>query len=203
MKRRTALFAGLLLLAAAFAAVSLSSNGKADGPNKKRPKAVLIIRHAEKPPEDDKSVHLSTEGAKRAEALSQLFKATTKRTDPFPTPSVIFATKDSKHSHRPGETVALLAKSLKLTVEATYSDEDYAKLASEIFADKKYADKTILISWHHGMIPKLAKQLGATDAPETWKGAVFDRVWQITYDDAGKASFLDRPQHLLTGDSEK
>ena len=32
---------------------------------------------------------------------------------------------------------------------------------------------------------------------------VFDRVWQITYDDQGNATFRDRPQRLLPGDSEK
>jgi hypothetical protein len=53
------------------------------------------------------------------------------------------------------------------------------------------------------MIPKLAQDLRATDAPDSWKGSVFDRVWQITYDEQGKATIENRPQQLLSGDSDK
>jgi YD repeat-containing protein len=32
---------------------------------------------------------------------------------------------------------------------------------------------------------------------------VFDRVWQLSYDDAGRVTFRDRPQRLLPRDAEK
>ena len=76
-------------------------------------------------------------------------------------------------------------------------------LRKELFGNKKYRGKTVLVCWHHGTIPALAKALGATGYPEEWKDEVFDRVWQITYDREGKATFTDRPQRLLKRDSEK
>jgi hypothetical protein len=166
------------------------------------PQRVLIIRHGEKSP-DDKVVHLNAEGKERAEQLYLLFKASASRPDPLPTPDFIFAAKDSKHSHRSVETVTPLAKKLKLTVNSNYADADYAKLAQEILQNRRYAGKTILICWHHGMAPNLANQLRAVAAPGHWKGSVFDRVWQITYEMNGKTAFQDLPQHLLKSDSDK
>jgi hypothetical protein len=39
--------------------------------------------------------------------------------------------------------------------------------------------------------------------PKHWEDAIFDRVWQITFDDKGEATFTDRPQRLLFQDSAK
>jgi hypothetical protein len=167
------------------------------------PQRVMIIRHAERPEKDDGSVHLSAEGQKRADELYHLFERSVNRPEPFPAPEVIFAAKDSKHSHRSVETVILLAKRLKVTINSNYRDEDFAELAQDILHNSKYAGKTILISWHHGMAPQLASKLGAPEVPTAWKGSVFDRVWQIGHGENGKASFRDRPQQLLSGDSDK
>ncbi len=152
---------------------------------------------------DDKSVHLNAEGQERANALFNLFKSSPTRPDPFPTPDFIFAAKNSKKSHRSVETVTPLSMRLKLPINSTYSDEEYAKLAHEVLQNRKYAGKTLLICWHHGMAPELAEKLKVTDAPKHWKGTVFDRVWEITYDPASKTTFQDRPQQLLKGDSDK
>jgi len=165
------------------------------------PAHILIIRHAEKPATE--SVDLSPRGKERARALRNLFKKSETRPKKLPTPDFVFATKDSAKSKRPGETVAPLAKKLELTVNAAYANEDYARLAKELLSDSKYAGRTVLVCWHHGTIPELAKKLGAADAPAHWKDAVFDRVWRIDYDEEGKARFRNLPQQLLAGDSEK
>src|SRR5438128_97023 len=85
------------------------------------PKQVLIIRHAEKPPEDDPSVHLSPRGQQRAQALPELFNVSGTRPEPFPTPDFVFAARNSGQSHRSVETVQPLAKALKLTINRDYS----------------------------------------------------------------------------------
>jgi broad specificity phosphatase PhoE len=172
------------------------------GQTKTYPAHILIIRHAEKP-EGDTSVSLSTRGKERARALRNLFKKSETRPKKFPTPDFIFATKDSKNSHRPKETVTPLAKRLKLTIDDSYANADFKKLAKEILENPKYAGKTVLICWHHGTMPELAQNLKATDAPKHLKDTVFDRVWRIEYDKAGKARFRDMPQQLLAGDSAK
>jgi hypothetical protein len=163
----------------------------------KVPRRVMIIRHAEKPPKDDPSIHLSPEGHDRAVELYRLFKTSEERPDPFPTPHFIFAAKNSKHSNRSVETVTPLAKKLKLTINSNYQDENFEKLAQELLTNRKYAGKPILISWHHGTTPELANRLGAINAPDHWKDSVFDRVWQIDYDKQGLVTFQDLPQQLL------
>jgi hypothetical protein len=166
------------------------------------PKVVMLIRHAEKPA-DDTSPDLSAEGKKRAEALPELFRKSDTRPEPLPTPDFIFATKNSKNSHRPLETITPLAKQLKLTVNSDFADDDVEDLAQELFKNQMYLGKTVLVCWHHGKLPKLARKLKAPDAPEEWDGKVFDRVWRIDYDDKGKATFSTLPQQLLPGDSKK
>jgi hypothetical protein len=167
-----------------------------------RPKSILVIRHAEKPDDED-DIHLSPHGTKRAGALPNLFRKSAGRPDPFPTPDFIFAAKRSKHSDRSVETVTPLAKGLKLAVNDTYETDDYAKLAEELLSNPKYRGKTVLICWHHGNIPELVARLGAADAPDKWKDAVFDRVWVVTYNAKGKAKALARrAQALLPADAK-
>lgn len=203
MKGFVRIYFSIVALSLTCLATSPSLATDPQGKSKTYPRLVLIIRHAEKPPEEAKSVDLNSEGKERAAALPKLFEASDKRTKPFATPDFIFATKNTKHSHRPLETVTPIAKKLKLPINSDFTDEEHAKLADHILQTAKYADKTILVSWHHGMIPQLARDLKATDAPESWKGSVFDRVWQLTYDEQGKATFENRPQQLLPGDSDK
>lgn len=90
-----------------------------------------------------------------------------------------------------------------------YKDDDFQVMVNDIFGEGKYANKTILICWHRGKIPKLvlaildkAKNADKVkdQVPKHWDDTIFDRVWQITFDDAGKATFVDRAQRLLFQD---
>jgi hypothetical protein len=79
-------------------------------------------------------------------------------------------------------------------------DKDIKKMAGAIISELCFAGKIVLICWHHGKIPDVAKALGISNPPK-WDGKVFDRVWQITFP-KGKASLQDLPQMLLYGDSK-
>lgn len=120
----------------------------------------------------------------------------------FPTPNFIFATQRSKNSTRPIETVTPLAAALNLPINDGYADKDAAikEMIDAILSNLSFAGKIVLICWHHGKIPDIAKALGIPSPPK-WSGAVFDRVWQITYTKS-KASLQDLPQMLLYGDSK-
>jgi hypothetical protein len=179
--------------------------------NTKFPQHVLLIRHAEKTG-DDGDVHLSKQGKERADVLDRLFQESKERPEPFPAPDFIFAAGHHKDSQRPVETVEPLAKKLKLTIIDRYDSkvppknekmEGMAQLREEIFGSPKYYGKTVLISWRHSTLPELARTFKAAKVPEKWEDKVFDRVWQIDYDDQGNATFRDRPQRLLKGDAEK
>jgi hypothetical protein len=166
------------------------------------PARVLIIRHAEKP-NDVLSVHLSEDGKKRAEALSKLFETSDDRPEPFPKPDIILAASDTKNSHRPSETVAPLAKALGLTVDTVLASDDPDGAAKHLFFTPKYSGKVILVSWRHTRLPDLARRLGAADTPKEWKDGVFDRVWDLTFDEQGKVTFRNRSMQLMPGDAKK
>lgn len=159
------------------------------------PATILIIRHAEKL--TDGRQDLSPVGYRRASLLPKLFDGS--RAD-LPVPQVLFATHVSKHSNRPVETITPLAAALKLPIDSTIMDDDYAALAKELLSGK-YAGKVVLVAWHHGKIPQLATALGAQPPYMPWPAAQFDRVWRIDYRD-GKATMRDLPQQLLSGDSK-
>jgi hypothetical protein len=117
----------------------------------------------------------------------------------FSTPGFLFATQASKSSNRPVETITPLSAALNLTYDDKHADGDYAKVASDILTDSKYAGKVVLVCWHHGNIPNLATALGVS-SPPAWPGSVFDRVWVISYSN-GTASLANDAQMLLYGDS--
>jgi hypothetical protein len=187
-----ALFALLALLL-----VTLSLGLSADAPV--RPKTILVIRHAEKPA---RGLDLSPQGFERAEALPALFQKSDSRPEPFPTPDFIFAAESSDESKRPVETVQPLAKKLGLSIDDKVKDKHFVKVTDKLLNDKKYDGKTVLVCWHHGEIPNLLVALGVTPKPDDVPPNVFNQVWVVTFDAAGKAKLEQRPQLLLPSDKE-
>jgi hypothetical protein len=58
---------------------------------------------------------------------------------------------------------------------ATIADQDYGFLANELLSDAKYAEKAVVVCWHHGNIPSLMHALGAKDGdyPDPWNRNIF------------------------------
>jgi phosphohistidine phosphatase SixA len=166
-----------------------------DGASGGGPRIVMIIRHAEKP-EGEKDPNLSQQGFERAKALATVIP------EHFPRPDFLIATKRSKESARPLETITPLSAALHEAIESKYKDEQYSDVARLVLTDPKFAGKVVLIAWHHGKIPDLAKALGVKDALAKWNSQVFDRVWKITYEN-GVPNFQNLPQKALPGDSEE
>jgi hypothetical protein len=146
-----------------------------------RPAQIILLRHAEKPADPEDS-HLSPAGVKRAEQLVPFIMK-----DPamsrFGLPVAVFASQTTKHGNgqRSQETVAPLAKALKLSVQTPFRSNGYAALAKAILANPAYAGKTVLICWTHEEIPELAAALGVNPRPKKWKDTVFDKVYVISY----------------------
>lgn len=194
------------------------------------PNQVLLIRNGEKAgdpkKDDDGGRHLSIQGSARAAALPSLFAPALPQLScklhhnaaefsglyrqiplkgkaaRFSAPNFIFATQRSKNSNRPIETVTPLTTALNLHINDGHedTDEEIREMTNAILNDFAFAGKIVLICWHHGKIPAIAKALRVAKPPK-WDAKVFDRVWQITYA-KGKASLLDLPQMLLYGDSK-
>src|SRR5258708_7014299 len=154
------------------------------------PVTIMLIRHAE-----DVGVtgaDLSPRGYQRPPALPRLFSSR------LPRPDVIIATHASKDSNRPIETVEPLSRQLHVPIDDRFRDNDYQALAHALLTDARYTGKVVLVCWHHGKIPNLAKALGVTTAPR-WPDLQFDRVWVIDPLRA-PATYSEVHQRLLDGD---
>lgn len=160
------------------------------------PATILLIRHAEKP---ESGIDLASAGFARAKMLPELFGGTA-FPHTLPRPDFLFATHVSKNSNRPVETITPLSEALGLPISHEIADKDYAVLVTELMSGK-YAGRVVLVAWHHGSIPGLARALGAAPPYDPWPETQFDRVWRIDYK-AGKAVLTDLPQGLMAGDSK-
>jgi hypothetical protein len=152
-----------------------------------RPAQIILIRHADEP-DDPNDPHLSPAGVKRAEQLVS-FITTDSALTRFGLPVAVFATRTTKHGNgqRTQETVAPLARALRLPVQTPFLAKDFAAQAKRILLDPGYAGKTVLICWNHEEIPQLARALGIKPEPPKWEANVYDLVYVITYHD-GKAA---------------
>jgi hypothetical protein len=127
----------------------------------------------------------------------------------FPVPDFLFATQASNSSNRPVETITPLSQALAgLKINSQFPDASYKELAKEILGNPQtYGGQVILICWHHGKAPKLAKHLGVSqkqlDPWDPWNPKVFDLVFHITWDSSGTANLKVHYQQLLFGDTKK
>lgn len=164
---------------------------------------VLIIRHAEDAGSGD---GISPLGEKRAEAYKNYFlnfSVDSKRQGP----TVIFAAKDSKKSHRPRLTMEPFAKAANLKIDTRFGNNQSADLAADLRANQQ--GKVILICWRHPYIPALLGSLGAN--PKTflpngkWPGAVYNWVILLSFDQDGRlipSSSRRINEQLVPGDSQ-
>jgi len=175
---------------------------------------IMIIRHAEKPPDKGQPFGVTAEGVEDAEsliiqgwqragALACFFAPTHgPLQDPeLATPQFLFASesKSGGGSARPVETITPLASKLGLTPK-THKKSDIDKVA----ADATACGGTALVSWQHEDIPCIANVIvgNNTTVPQKWPGDRFDVVWVFDLVTSSKSySFSQVPQCVLAGDS--
>ena len=137
---------------------------------------ILLMRHAEKS-DDPLDPNLSPAGLARADRLATYIP------DTFGRPDILFAAANSKHSHRPHQTLKPLAERLGLPINMEFADQDYGALAHTIHHTPQYEGLRIVICWHHGNIPSLADALGAEPGayPNPWPASVFNLILQFRF----------------------
>ncbi|HYZ61752.1 MAG TPA: histidine phosphatase family protein [Acetobacteraceae bacterium] len=189
---------------------------------------LLIIRHAEKPPEapaqpppfginqdgiqDPKS--LTARGWERAGMWAELFAPSLGGTGPLPRPDAIFASAPAAHhddvgldggskSRRPLETVSALARKLGLTIDLSFVRGQEAGLGAALSA----RPGVTLVCWQHELIANIAKALTPPPqgVPTKWPGSRFNVVYRFVRT-AGPGSawrFDQIVPVMLDGDSDQ
>jgi hypothetical protein len=172
---------------------------------------IMLIRHAEKPTDQDGGVDqkgepdkhdLIVRGWQRAGALTQFFANPHDPQVPIQPPATIFATEPTtgSDSKRPMHTVTPLSQWLNITIDSTIQEGSEQDLVNKAVA----SNGVVLIAWHHENIPAIANLiLGNQSAPQKWPADRFDVVW--IFDRAAANApwqFSQLPQLLLAGDSK-
>jgi phosphohistidine phosphatase SixA len=153
------------------------------------PATIVLMRHAEKTGEDgDRG--LSAAGVARAGRLATWIP------DTFGQPEFLIAAADSPKSRRSNLTLEPLARAAGLAIDDSIDNAEFKVLADRLLADPRYAGKRVVVAWHQGKLPKLARALGAPAGsyPEKWGREVFDRVLRLDYRQAAEPTVAELRQ---------
>ncbi|HVY70397.1 MAG TPA: hypothetical protein VHH73_10745 [Verrucomicrobiae bacterium] len=175
---------------------------------------IMIIRHAEKPPDnppphgvtfdgDHDKESLTVLGWQRAGALASFFApASGVFANPqLATPKLLYAsgTHGSK-SLRPIETITPLSQKLgaAFPINTKFSKGQETQLAGEIVG----LNGPVLVAWQHELIPAIANAIAGNSitVPQNWPDKRFDLVWVFNFSAGSGWSFAQVPQMLLAGD---
>lgn len=161
------------------------------------PSHVIIIRHAEKPENEDEDNTLSAEGERRAVALVNYVKKSPDMKK-MGLPQFIFAASPKKEgsSIRSIQTAIPLSKDLNININTDYTRDEYDGLVKELLTNSKYNKKTIFIVWAHKRIVKMARALGAKDTPDEWEDDEYDRAWVLHFENNKSVDFENIKQNI-------
>lgn len=182
------------------------------------PDTIVLIRHGEKPGDDgpphgvnhhgEKDDHsLSVRGWTRAGALAVVFAHAPHPASPVATrPTRLYATKSSHlaRSTRERDTARPTAQRLGLQVDDSVAHGHEDELVARVLE----GDGGVVVVWHHGVMPKLARSFplaNPEDVPAEWPDERYDLYWilsRLPGDGQPTYQFSEVAQSLLDGDVE-
>jgi hypothetical protein len=176
-------FVPFILFALAVSTAGIAAPAQSEKVSGLENAVILIIRHAE---DADTGHDLSPVGETRAEACANYFQNFEIAGKPL-TLAHIFATSDTRNSHRPRLTVEPTSRKLGLTIDDRFKNRQFLDLVNDIKSWPR--GENVLVAWHHGKIPHLLRALGAD--PKTllpngkWPDDTFGWLIQLRYDQNG------------------
>lgn len=164
------------------------SDGDTDAASGLAGDTLLIVRHAEKP-DGESNPGLAPAGETRAKAYADYFAHFQLDGAPVKIDTII-ASADSEDSDRPRLTVTPFSQASGIKIQQPFPDKEVKALAHWLAAGTP--NRTILIAWHHGKLPKLLRELGA-DSEElvpggVWPEDTYDWLIVLKYDSNGNLS---------------
>lgn len=178
------------------------------------PTKIMIIRHGEKPADNDSvrgvdesgshdSSELSVRGWQRAGALVRFFAPLNGAFShpALATPTTLFAAKprNGAKSVRSEHTLLPLAQVLNKNIDLRFAPGEEGKLTEAVLR----TDGVILIAWEHNAIPGIVDSITGGDhtCPKRWPDPRFDIVWILDQKSPSKWVFSQAPQCVLPADS--
>jgi hypothetical protein len=155
---------------------------------------LLIIRHAEKPQDEGAGgPGLTPAGEARARAYATYFRDFAVDGKALHIDTLV-ATADSASSMRPRLTVEPFSHASGLPLQKPFKNKDVKGLAGWLAGGAPH--RTVLIAWHHGMVPSLLTELGADPNAlipgGVWPPATYDWVIYLHYGEDGRLAVSRR-----------
>jgi len=178
-------------------------------------KKIMIIRHGEKPSDDDSIRGVSKDGShdpddlsvrgwQRSGALIGFFAPPHGRFShpALAVPDALFAEAPSGHikSQRAKHTIDSLADGLGKHVNLKHTRGEEKALVEDVLA----TGGAVLIAWEHNSIVEIANRILGDDksSPQKWHDSRFDVVWVLDFQSPPAVwKFTQVAQMLLPGDS--
>jgi hypothetical protein len=150
---------------------------------------IVIIRHGENPSKGD---NLNCQGLNRSLQLPAVLYSKFGIPDYTYVPSMGH---DSATKHaRMYQTVIPMSVKYNLRINSQYDEKDSSNLAADI----KSKNGTVLLVWDHKAIPSIVRALGVKSFSLKWNDKDFDSIWIITIN-KGAATFSTDKEGLLPG----
>jgi hypothetical protein len=161
-----------------------------------QPARIIVIRHAEKPANDEVDPHLSPDGQVRAQRLVRwLTQGAVLGTNGTPAAFYAVSPGRGRQSVRCRETIEPTAAKLGQRVQTPYKAGDYEVLARDLRHSQALRGKNVVVCWVHDFLPQLAAALGVNPPPSKWKSEDFESAYVITFPN-GKAALEKTKQRL-------
>lgn len=143
------------------------------------PSAVVIMRHAEKDPQNE----LSQEGWRRAQSLPAFFQENP-TLHALGNPVAIYAAAPmhANSSIRPQQTVTPLAAAMGLRINLSFNRDEVRQMASQILQSSSYDYRMVVVCWVHRTIDEIPSAFGLDESISPWPNTTFDRVWVLRFD---------------------
>lgn len=160
------------------------------------PSAIILMRHAEKPPQGNE---LSARGWERAKALPKFFTDRSE-VNVYGLPVALYAMASLDGSSvRAIQTLKYVSQETGVAINSNYARDEVSQLVNEIRSSASFDGKLVVICWEHKVLSEIAQAFGVNPTP-IYDSQRFDRAWRLVPNGKGEIEFSNIPERLLPGD---
>lgn len=142
------------------------------------PARVIILRHGDKDPANERNHNLSAAGQQRALRLPDILLGR------YGQPAFIFAPQPKPPNGaniRAIQTISPTAIQAGVNIDTRFAVGQEAGLAQALLMDHRYDGQQVFVCWEHKAINSIARDLGIASALQKWKGSDYGSIYVISF----------------------
>lgn len=142
------------------------------------PARVIILRHGDKDPANERNHNLSAAGLQRALRLPDILLGR------YGQPAFIFAPQPKAPNGaniRAIQTISPTAIQAGINIDTRFAVGQEAGLAQALLKDPRYDGQQVFVCWEHKAINDIARDLGVASTLKKWKGSDYGTLYVISF----------------------